>query len=334
MCSSKLKQQTSTTTPQTIANNINGRPVLQPKSNQVPTFTTLERKNSLIKNNSAPKSPTKSKPLSPPTPRTLRKAASFTLERTLTFESSLIVEAPGTIAAARREHVAIMQEQRKMRTAHYGRTKSCKLPNFSSPPTNGESEPGFDQPKRCNFITPNSDPIYVAYHDQEWGVPVHDDNLLLELLVLTGAQVRSDWTSVLKRRETIREAFCGFNPEVVSKFNEKKIGSVSLEYGIDICQVRGVVDNASRILEVKREFGSFDKYLWKFVNHKAMASQYRASHKMPVKSSKSESISKDMVKRGFRLVGPTVIHSFMQAAGLINDHLVTCPRHLECQLLV
>ncbi|CAN1225777.1 Probable GMP synthase [glutamine-hydrolyzing] [Linum grandiflorum] len=273
MCSSKLKQQTSTTTPQTIANNINGRPVLQPKSNQVPTFTTLERKNSLIKNNSAPKSPTKSKPLSPPTPRTLRKAASFTLERTLTFESSLIVEAPGTIAAARREHVAIMQEQRKMRTAHYGRTKSCKLPNFSSPPTNGESEPGFDQPKRCNFITPNSDPIYVAYHDQEWGVPVHDDNLLLELLVLTGAQV-------------------------------------------------------------KREFGSFDKYLWKFVNHKAMASQYRASHKMPVKSSKSESISKDMVKRGFRLVGPTVIHSFMQAAGLINDHLVTCPRHLECQLLV
>ncbi|CAN1166528.1 Probable GMP synthase [glutamine-hydrolyzing] [Linum perenne] len=325
MCSSKVKQQTSTPKTPPQVPNINGRPVLQPKSNQLSPKKTLTNTNS--------------NPSSPPT-KTLRKAASFTLDRrttlipveppTLSFASSLIVEAPGTIAAARREHVAIIQEQRKQRTAHYGRTKSCKF--FSSSVVVPE-EQGSLEPKRCSFITPNSDPIYVAYHDEEWGVPVHDDMLLLELLVLTGAQVRSDWTSVLKRRESIREAFCGFDPDVVAKFNEKKINSVGLEYGIDICLVRGVVDNASRILEVKKEFGSFDKYLWKFMNNKPMSSQYRSSHKMPVKSSKSETISKDMVKRGFRLVGPTVIHSFMQAAGLINDHLVTCPRHIQCQLL-
>ncbi|CAN1327972.1 Probable GMP synthase [glutamine-hydrolyzing] [Linum perenne] len=254
MCSSKVKQQTSTPKTPPQVPNINGRPVLQPKSNQLSPKKTLTNTNS--------------NPSSPPT-KTLRKAASFTLDRRTTFASSLIVEAPGTIAAARREHVAIIQEQRKQRTAHYGRTKSCKF--FSSSVVVPE-EQGSLEPKRCSFITPNSDPIYVAYHDEEWGVPVHDDMLLLELLVLTGAQV-------------------------------------------------------------KKEFGSFDKYLWKFMNNKPMSSQYRSSHKMPVKSSKSETISKDMVKRGFRLVGPTVIHSFMQAAGLINDHLVTCPRHIQCQLL-
>ncbi|CAI0546214.1 unnamed protein product [Linum tenue] len=390
MCSSKLQQQqhnaaTATATPPVV--QIDGRPVLQPKSNQVPT---LDRRNSL-KKTSAPttKSPlpilplnlTKPKsaqPLSPPvspttpkitsprpkrsptndhsnnqsllapisekpstTPRMLRKAASFTLDRkttttsshnsfepsSLSFASSLIVEAPGTIAAARREHVAIMQEQRKMRIVHYGRTKSAKI--MVSPPV-VDSSP--DEDKRCSFITPNSDPIYVAYHDLEWGVPVHDDKLLLELLVLTGAQVGSDWTSVLKRRESLREAFSGFDPQVVAKFNEKKMNSISAEYGIDICQVRGIVDNSSRILEVVKEFGSFDKYLWRFVNQKPIQTQYRWSHKIPVKTSKSESISKDMQKRGFRLVGPTVIHSFMQAAGLSNDHLITCPRHLQCTL--
>ncbi|CAK9154826.1 unnamed protein product [Ilex paraguariensis] len=247
----------------------------------------------------------------------------------LQYSSSLIVEAPGSIAEARREQVAIMQVQRKMRIAHYGRTKFSKnegkvVPLDSSAITTAPEE------KRCSFITPNSDPLYVTYHDEEWGVPVHDDKLLFELLVLTGAQVGSDWTSVLKKRQEFRDAFSEFEAEIVSKFSEKKITSISADYGIDLSQVRGVVDNSNRILEVKRKFGSFDKYLWGFVNHKPIGTQYKSCHKIPVKTSKSEAISRDMVRRGFRFVGPTVIYSFMQVAGLTNDHLITCPRHLLC----
>ncbi|KAF3450102.1 hypothetical protein FNV43_RR06182 [Rhamnella rubrinervis] len=255
-------------------------------------------------------------------------------ETSLKYTSSLIVEAPGSIAAARREQVAIMQEQRKMKIAHYGRTKSGKYQGKVVPvldsATDSTTIDSERQQKRCSFITPNSDPIYVAYHDEEWGVPVHDDKMLFELLVLTGAQVGSDWTSVLKKRQVLREAFSGFDAEAVSKYNEKRILSVSAECGIELSLVRGAVDNSTRILEIKREFGSLDKYLWGFVNHKQIRTQYKSCHKIPVKTSKSETISKDMVRKGFRFVGPTVIHSFMQAAGFTNDHLITCPRHLQC----
>ncbi|XP_050225469.1 uncharacterized protein LOC126674958 [Mercurialis annua] len=372
MCSSK------TLNPHPIA-KINGRPVLQPKSNQ---FPTLERRNSLQKN--TPKSPTPasitvacnrsnkhpsalSPPISPklksPRPPALKrgndpngltssaekvstprnastkahtpssnvkkfKKASPTIETTviMNYSSSLIVEAPGSIAAARREQVAIMQEQRKLKINHYGRVKSAADERIVPVV---DSNVALEE-RRCSFITPSSDPIYVAYHDQEWGVPVHDDRMLFELLVLTGAQVGSDWTSVLKKRETFREAFSDFDAEIVAKFTEKKIISISGQYGMDISQVRGVVDNSNRILQVKKEYGSFEKYLWGFINHKAITTQYRSCSKIPVKTSKSESISKDMVKRGFRYVGPTVIHSFMQAAGLTNDHLITCSRHQQC----
>ncbi|XP_057510726.1 uncharacterized protein LOC130793092 [Actinidia eriantha] len=253
----------------------------------------------------------------------------------LKLASSLIVEEPGSIAAARREQVAIMQVERKMKIAHYGRTKSAKYQGKGVPlDSNSASNIAtVREEKRCSFITRNSDPIYVAYHDEEWGVPAHDDKLLFELLVLTGAQVGSDWTSVLKKRKAFRDAFSGFDAETVSKFNEKKISSICADYGIELSQIRGVVDNANLILEVKKAFGSFDKYLWGFVNHKPIVTQYKSSHKMPVKTSKSEGMSKDMVRRGFRFVGPTVMHSFMQAAGLTNDHLSTCPRHLQCVAL-
>ncbi|KAI3712641.1 hypothetical protein L1987_71201 [Smallanthus sonchifolius] len=209
-----------------------------------------------------------------------------------------------------------------MRIAHYGRSKSAKYDSYTPALVREE--------KRCSFITPNSDPIYVAYHDDEWGVPAHDDKLLFELLVLTGAQVGSDWTSVLKKRQQFREAFSGFDVDTVSKYSEKKITSTSNEHGIEVSLVRGVVDNSKSIIEIKKSFGTYDNYIWGFVNHKPITTQYKSSHKMPVKTSKAEAISKDMVKRGFRQVGPTVIHSFMQAAGLTNDHLTTCPRHIQC----
>ncbi|KAI7730273.1 hypothetical protein M8C21_003015 [Ambrosia artemisiifolia] len=251
------------------------------------------------------------------------------------YSSASIVDSPGSIAAARREQVAVMQVQRKMRIAHYGRSKSAKydscskLTSYSLDP-NAITTASVREMKRCSFITANSDPIYVAYHDDEWGVPAHDDKLLFELLVLTGAQVGSDWTSVLKKRQQFRDAFSEFDAETVSKYSEKKIQSISSEHGIEVSLVRGVVDNSKSIIEIKKAFVSFDNYIWGFVNHKPITTQYKSSHKMPVKTSKAEAISKDMVKRGFRQVGPTVIHSFMQAAGLTNDHLTTCPRHLQC----
>ncbi|XP_077242779.1 DNA glycosylase superfamily protein [Tasmannia lanceolata] len=245
------------------------------------------------------------------------------------------LEEPGSIAAARREQVTLLQAQRKMRIAHYGRTakklegKAVLIDSSTISTTTTTTTTNLEE-KRCSFITPNSDPIYVAYHDEEWGVPVHDDKMLFELLVLSGAQVGLDWTSILKKRQDFRTAFAGFDIEIVANFSERQIASISAEYSMDLSRVRGAVDNANRILQIRREFDSFDKYLWGFVNQKPITTQYRSCRNIPVKTSKSESISKDMVRRGFRLVGPTVLHSFMQAAGLTNDHLLTCPRHLQC----
>ncbi|QCD86001.1 uncharacterized protein LOC114168324 [Vigna unguiculata] len=358
---------------------INGRPVLQPTCNRVPS---LERRNSIKK--VSPKSyfppspplPTKTSltpPVSPKsrsprplatkrgsdnnglnsssekiviprhtikTPPTLerKKSKSFkdssssaSIEASLSYSSTLITESPGSIAAVRREQMALQHAQRKMKIAHYGRSKSAKFERVVplDPSTNLPSKTSEEE-KRCSFITPNSDPIYIAYHDVEWGVPVHDDKMLFELLVLSGAQVGSDWTSILKKRQNFRTAFSEFDAATLANMTDKQMVSISLEYGIDISRVRGVVDNANRILEINKEFGSFDKYIWGFVNHKPISTQYKFGHKIPVKTSKSESISKDMIRRGFRFVGPTVLHSFMQAAGLTNDHLITCHRHLQC----
>ncbi|WCJ33282.1 DNA glycosylase superfamily protein [Euphorbia peplus] len=338
MCSSKTRLHQN-------GNTIKGRAVLEPKTNQVPTL--LERRNSLKKHN--PKSPTpfslpinmnmvnsslSSPNIKSPRPLPVKRSSgninsSADQNIILSKSSSMRVEAPaGSIAAAMREQASILQEQRKLKTCQYGRlNNSINSYNKAVPDLDTSI---VKEGKRCSFITPNSDPIYVAYHDEEWGVPVHCDKVLFELLVLTGAQVGSDWTSVLKKRPAFREAFSGFDAEVVAQFRERKIISISGEYGIDISQVRGVVDNSIRILQVKKEYGRFEKYMWGFVNDKAMKKEYKRSNKIPVKTSKSESISKDMVKRGFRNVGPTVIYSFMQAAGLTNDHLTTCPRHLQC----
>ncbi|KAJ6816140.1 uncharacterized protein M6B38_417350 [Iris pallida] len=235
--------------------------------------------------------------------------------------------APGSIAAAHKEQASLAQAQRKMRIAHYGRTPAKAA---VAPVETAAAAAGNQEEKRCSFITPNSDPLYVAYHDEEWGVPVHDDNMLFELLVLSGLQVGLDWTTILKKRNEFRSAFAGFDAETVARFTERQIGSISTDYGVDLGKVRGVVDNSNRILEVRKEFGSFAKYLWGFVNHKPIPTNYKCCRKIPAKTAKSESMSKDMVRRGFRLVGPTVVHSFMQAVGLTNDHLVSCPRHLHC----
>ncbi|XP_020256682.1 uncharacterized protein LOC109833429 [Asparagus officinalis] len=260
-----------------------------------------------------------------------------TLETSLSFkgvsnsyELLMADRAPGSIAAAQREQASLMQAQRKMKIAHYGRTPE-KLEKVA--PVIDNSNVNSQEEKRCSFITANSDPLYIAYHDEEWGVPVHDDKMLFELLVLSGAQVGLDWTTILKKRNDFRSAFAGFDAEVVAKFTERQITSISSQYGLDLSRVRGVVDNSNRIREVREQFGSLSKYLWAFVNNKPITTNYKSCRKIPVKTSKSETISKDMVRRGFRFVGPTVIHSFMQTAGLTNDHLSSCPRHLHCSSL-
>jgi len=239
----------------------------------------------------------------------------------------------GSIAAAQREHVTQAQAQRKSRIAHYGRTASFSRVEGRVGATATATVPtaaaALDE-KRCSFITAYSDPVYVAYHDEEWGLPVHDDQLLFEMLTLSGVQVGADWASILRRRHIYREAFSGFNVDAVAKYTEKQMASVSAGFGLDLGTIRGAVNNACRILEVRRDFGSLGKYVWGFVNHKPLSPGYKYSRKIPVKTSKSESISKDMVRRGFRFVGPTVLHSFMQAVGLTNDHLVSCPRHRVC----
>ncbi|CAO2177897.1 unnamed protein product [Urochloa humidicola] len=259
----------------------------------------------------------------------------------VTFAALDAFEPAGSIAAAQREHAAQAQAQRKMRIAHYGRTASfsrvegrvgatATAAGVAAEPAAVPASPTGHDEKRCSFITPYSDPLYVAYHDEEWGVPVHDDELLFEMLTLSGVQVGADWTSILKKRHLYREAFSGFNVDAVAKYTEKQMASLSADFGLDLSTVRGTVNNACRILEVRRDFGSLDKYVWAFVNNKPLSPGYKYSRKIPVKTSKSESISKDMVRRGFRFVGPTVIHSFMQAVGLTNDHLVSCPRHRAC----
>ncbi|GMH31030.1 hypothetical protein Nepgr_032873 [Nepenthes gracilis] len=340
---------------QTFA-QINGRPVLQPTCNR------LELRNSLKKISPpqlfpspgtpraklSPSPPITPKPKSPITgsdPNSIEKVLSPSyaaklggpVKRSGKEAGNGGVEASRSLAEARREEVANMQVLRKIRIAHYGR-RAHQSANSEIKVTpelleSLASAAPARQEKRCNFITLNSDPIYVAYHDEEWGVPVHDDKLLFELLVLTAAQVGSDWTSVLKRREHLRRAFEGFDADVVAKFSDRKIASINSDNGMELNYVRGAVENAKQILKIKEGYGSFDNYLWRFVNSKPISTQYKTSQKIPVKTSKSEAISKDLVKRGFRFVGPAVIHSFMQAAGLINAHLISCPRRLQCTQL-
>ncbi|TVU15351.1 hypothetical protein EJB05_38869 [Eragrostis curvula] len=186
--------------------------------------------------------------------------------------------------------------------------------------------------RRCAWVTANTDPCYAAFHDEEWGVPVHDDKKLFELLVLSGALAELTWPAILNKRPIFREVFMDFDPVLVSKLSEKKIiapGSPSSSL-LSEQKLRGVIENARQILKIIEEFGSFDKYCWGFVNHKPILSRFRYPRQVPVKTSKADAISKDLVRRGFRSVGPTVVYTFMQVSGMTNDHLISCYRFAEC----
>lgn len=169
---------------------------------------------------------------------------------------------------------------------------------------------------------------YIQYHDEEWGVPVHDDQTHFEFLVLEAAQAGLSWSTVLKKRENYREAFANFDPQKVARFTEARIEKLLQNPGIvrNRLKVNAAVNNAKRFLEVQKEFGSFDKYIWGFVNHKPMVNKPKSLSEIRPTSKESDALSKDLLKRGFKFVGSTIIYAHMQACGLVNDHLVDCWR--------
>ncbi|GKV29865.1 hypothetical protein SLEP1_g38748 [Rubroshorea leprosula] len=186
--------------------------------------------------------------------------------------------------------------------------------------------------KRCDWITPNSDPLYTSFHDEEWGVPVHDDKKLFELLVFSQALAELSWPAILSKRDIFRKLFDNFDPSSVAQFTEKKLQSFKVNGSLLLSEpkLHAIVENAKQILKVQQEFGSFSRYCWCFVNNKPVRNGFRYARQVPVKTPKAELISKDLMRRGFRCVGPTVVYSFMQVAGIVNDHIVACFRYHEC----
>jgi DNA-3-methyladenine glycosylase I len=179
---------------------------------------------------------------------------------------------------------------------------------------------------RCAWV--GDEPLYVAYHDDEWGVPVHDDRLLFEFLVLEGAQAGLSWLTILKKREGYRKAFAGFDPAVVAAFGPADVECLLADPGIvrNRLKVESAIDNARRFLEVREEFGTFDAYVWGFVDGETIQNKWQTIAEIPAKTAEAERLSADLKRRGFRFVGPTIMYAHMQATGMVNDHTVDCFR--------
>lgn len=182
---------------------------------------------------------------------------------------------------------------------------------------------------RCAW--PGSDPLMIAYHDHEWGEPVHDDRVHFEFLVLDAAQAGLSWRTILHKREKYRAAFAQFDPRRVARFSAARIARLLHDPGIvrNRLKVQSAVTNARAFLRVQAEFGSFDKYVWQFVDGRPVINGWRRLKDLPAQSKQSEAMSKDMKRRGFTFCGPTICYAYMQAAGLVNDHVVSCFRHAQ-----
>lgn len=173
--------------------------------------------------------------------------------------------------------------------------------------------------------------LSICYHDEEWGVPTHDDRRLFEFLLLEGAQAGLSWDTILKKRENYRAAFDGFDPRAIARYDRRKIQSLLCDSGIirNRLKIASAVQNAKAFLALQDEFGSFDTYIWQFVGGKPLANSWRSLTQVPARTAESDAMSKDLKKRGFTFVGSTICYAFMQATGLVNDHLVDCFRHSE-----
>ena len=183
--------------------------------------------------------------------------------------------------------------------------------------------------KRCDWT--GNDDLMNEYHDKEWGVPVHDDKKHFEFLILDAFQAGLTWKTILYRREGFRKAFADFDVEKVARFTEKKLEKLMQDTGIirNRLKIWGSVQNAKSFIQIQKEFGSFDKYIWQFTNNKTIQNKFKTMKEMPATSKESDAMSKDMKKRGFTFVGSTICYAYMQAAGMVNDHLTTCFRHKE-----
>lgn len=183
--------------------------------------------------------------------------------------------------------------------------------------------------ERCGWA--GNDPIYIKYHDEEWGVPVHDDKKLFEFILLEGAQAGLSWLTILKRRPGYEKAFENFNVEKIARFTPQKIETLLLDPSIirNRLKVTAAVTNARAFIKIQEEFGSFDKYSWRFVDGKPKINTYTSLEKVPATTRQSDAFSKDLKMRGFKFVGSTIIYAHMQAVGMVNDHLVSCFRYKE-----
>ena len=182
---------------------------------------------------------------------------------------------------------------------------------------------------RCRWST--TDPLYIEYHDSEWGVPLHDDHMLFEFLVLDGAQAGLSWLTILKKRDNYRVAFEDFDAQKIARYDSRKISELLANKGIvrNKLKINAVVQNARSFLGVQKEFGSFDEYIWRFVGGKTIKNRWKTAEEIPSQSPESAEMSADLKKRGFKFVGPTICYAFMQAAGLVNDHVLDCFRYEE-----
>ena len=188
---------------------------------------------------------------------------------------------------------------------------------------------GNPDPPRCAWA--GDDPLYAAYHDREWGVPVHDDRLLFEFLILEGAQAGLSWITILRKREHYRRVFDDFDAQRIARYDTDKVASLLADPGIvrNRLKVAAAISNARACLEVRREFGSFDAFIWDFVQGRPIQNRWASLSEIPAVSAESQAMSRALSKRGFRFVGPTICYAFMQAVGMVNDHTTDCFRHGE-----
>jgi DNA-3-methyladenine glycosylase I len=182
---------------------------------------------------------------------------------------------------------------------------------------------------RCKWA--GNDPLYCEYHDNEWGVPLHDDQMLFEFLILEGAQAGLSWITILRKRENYRKAFDNFDPNIIINYNEEKVAELLQNEGIirNRLKINATITNAKAFLEVQKEFGSFDKYIWSFTEGKIIVNKWKSLSEVPTSTTEAEAMSKDLKKRGFKFVGPTICYAFMQATGMVNDHTTDCFRYGE-----
>lgn len=185
--------------------------------------------------------------------------------------------------------------------------------------------------KRCDWVS--EDPLYLAYHDEEWGVPLFEEQRLFEFLILETFQAGLSWITILRKRENFREAFDYFDYTKVAQYNEEKVTSLLENAGIirNQLKIRAAISNAQAYMKVQQEFGSFKDFIWSFVDGKPLQNNWKSITEVPAKTELAKQISKDLKKRGFKFVGPTVIYAYMQATGMVNDHTIDCSRHKEVQ---